>query len=80
MADFAKNIIAVLNSWRKVEVPDETIVNLSTKNASLMSLLFSEMASKDEDNLEAAKECIVGLYRLSMKRVAFESFHQYMTD
>lgn len=78
--EFAKNIIIVLNSWRKVELPDDTIMNLPKSNASLMALLFNEMSSKDEDNLETAKECIVGLLRLSMKRNSYKSLNQFLTE
>lgn len=62
-----------------MELPDETIINLPTKNAPLMALLFNEMGSQDEDNLEAAKECIVGLLRLSMRRQSYSSFNQFLT-
>lgn len=79
LSEFARCIIEVINSWRKVELPDETIINLPTRNASLMALLFKEMGSQDEDNLEAAKECIVGLLRLSMRRQSYSSFNQFLT-
>ena len=56
------------------------MINLSNKNGPLKFLLFNEMTSKDEDNLLTAKECIVGLYRVSKKREAFRGLQQYLTE
>ena len=68
MDEFVENLIRVVNNWRKVELPDDTIISLPTNHTALMNLLFIEMSSKNEDNLETAKECIIGLLRLSTKR------------
>ena len=52
---------------------------MADNNSALMQLVFVEMGSQDEDSMQIAKKCIVGLLKLSMKRQAYERFNAFLT-
>lgn len=54
-------------NWLKLKLPDDLISNMTQQFPDLLSLVFSELESKDE-NLENATNCVIELITLSRKK------------
>lgn len=62
-------------SWIKLSLPAEVIENLLAENPAMIELIFEELSSEDDDNLQVAVNCIVELITISrIRRNNFGSF------
>ena len=52
-------------SWVKLSLPKEVFENMLTDNAAMINLIFEQLTSEDEDNVQVAVNCIVELLQLS---------------
>ena len=52
-------------SWVKLSLPTEVYENMLTENVAMVDLIFQQLTSEDEDNLQVAVNCIVELMQLS---------------
>lgn len=77
---FSRSLLAATNAWRKVDLNVDMVANMADSNMALMQLVFVEMGSQDEETMQVAKKCIVGLLKLSMKKRAYERFNMFLTQ
>ena len=62
-------------SWIRLSLPTEVYENMLVENAAMVDLIFQQLTSEDEDNLQVAVNCIVELMQLSrIQKNNFEAF------
>ena len=73
---FKKQILDAFYCWIKLRLPREVFVNITTDCANVFPLIFSELSSSNEANVEVAANCAVELLILSNNDQDFESIKQ----
>jgi hypothetical protein len=66
--------------WVKLRLPTELFANLVADCPHLLSLVFSELASENVDNLEVATKAICELLFLSRTITEFQSIKEYIAS
>ena len=62
-------------AWIKLALPSEVFANLLSENAAMIELIFEQLKSDDEENLNIAVKCIVELMIVS--RMAKNNFGDF---
>lgn len=62
-------------AWIKLALPHEVFANLLTENQAMIELIFEQLKSDDEENLNIAVKCVVELMIVS--RVAKNNFGEF---
>ena len=62
-------------AWVKLALPHEVFANLLTENQAMIELIFEQLKSDDEENLNIAVKCVVELMIVS--RVAKNNFGEF---
>ena len=73
---FKKQILDAFYCWIKLRLPREVFLSITTDCANVFPLIFSELSSSNEDNVEVAANCAVELLQLSNNDQDFESIKQ----
>jgi hypothetical protein len=60
-------------SWIKLALPEEILANLANDNPNLMELVFEELQSDQDENLEAATEIVIELVKLGRGKEKFKA-------
>ena len=62
-------------AWIKLALPHEVFANLLTENQAMIELIFEQLKSDDEENLNIAVKCVVELMIVS--RVTKNNFGEF---
>ena len=62
-------------AWIKLALPNEVFANLLNENQAMIELIFEQLKSDDEENLNIAVKCVVELMIVS--RVAKNNFGEF---
>ena len=60
-------------SWIKLALPEGILANLANDNPNLMELVFEELQSDQDENLEAATEIVIELVKLGRGKEKFKA-------
>jgi hypothetical protein len=62
--------------WIKLRLPDQVLETLTTNCASLIQLVFAELETNKDENLENATNCVIELISVARKKANFSSIKQ----
>jgi hypothetical protein len=63
-------------AWIRLALPTEVFENLLSENPAMVEMIFEELNSEDDDNLQVAVNCIVEL--MSISRVRKNNFGSFL--
>ena len=63
-------------AWIRLALPTEVFENLPSENPAMVEMIFEELNSEDDDNLQVAVNCIVEL--MSISRVRKNNFGSFL--
>ena len=63
-------------AWIRLALPTEVFENLLSENPAIVEMIFDELNSEDDDNLQVAVNCIVEL--MSISRVRKNNFGSFL--
>jgi len=63
-------------AWIRLALPTEVFENLLSENAAMVEMIFEELNSEDDENLQVAVNCIVEL--MSISRVRKNNFASFL--
>jgi hypothetical protein len=62
--------------WIKLRLPDQVLETLTTNCAALIQLVFAELETNKDENLENATNCVIELISVARKKANFSSIKQ----
>lgn len=73
MQRLRSKLVEAFYSWLKIRLPDEIFQSLTTAFPSLIQLVFTELETSKDENLENATSCVIELISLTRKNEKFSS-------
>jgi hypothetical protein len=73
MQRLRSKLVEAFYCWLKIKLPDEIFQSLTTAFPSLIQLVFTELETSKDENLENATSCVIELISLTRKNEKFSS-------